>query len=131
MAEALDVAPDATIVEAANVLGGSGVTAPDTVPLCLWRVAHACAGFQEALWHTVSALGDRDTTCAIVGGIFALRTGHNAFPGSWLEAREKLPLSAVVRCSGNRALVIGELQIPGGVIRLATVIALKRSFQAS
>jgi ADP-ribosylglycohydrolase len=71
VAEALDVPSDATIVEAAQALGnGSGVTAPDTVPLCLWVVAHASprAGFEQALWHTVGALGDRDTTCAIVGG---------------------------------------------------------------
>jgi ADP-ribosylglycohydrolase len=37
VAEALDVPADATIVEAAQALGnGSAVTAPDTVPLCLW-----------------------------------------------------------------------------------------------
>ena len=66
---ALDVPPDATIVAAAKALGnGSGVTAPDTVPLCLWVVSHACAGYAETLWHTVSTLGDRDTTCAIFGG---------------------------------------------------------------
>src|SRR5882672_5196872 len=64
VAEALDVPSDATIVEAARALGnGSGVTAPDTVPLCLWVVAHAPGGFEQALWHTVTALGDRDTTC--------------------------------------------------------------------
>jgi len=69
VAEALAVPSDATIVEAAQALGnGSGVTAPDTVPLCLWVVAHASGGFEQALWHTVGALGDRDTTCAIVGG---------------------------------------------------------------
>ena len=46
--EALDVPPDATIVEAAKALGnGSGVTAPDTVPLCLWvadEQSKACLG---------------------------------------------------------------------------------------
>jgi ADP-ribosylglycohydrolase len=93
IAEALDVPADAAIVEAAEELGnGSGVTAPDTVPLCLWVVAHASAGFEQALWHTVSALGDRDTTCAIVGGILALRSGRDGIPQQWLQARETLPI---------------------------------------
>ena len=73
MGEALAVAPDATIIEAVKALvNGTGVTAPDTVPLCLWIAAHAADGFEQALWRTVGALGDRDTTCAIVGGILAL-----------------------------------------------------------
>jgi ADP-ribosylglycohydrolase len=97
VAEALDVPSDATIVEAARVLGnGSGVTAPDTVPLCLWVVAHASRGFEHALWHTVGALGDRDTTCAIVGGILALLTGHDGIPQHWLRSREALPIGSNV-----------------------------------
>jgi ADP-ribosylglycohydrolase len=95
--EALDVPANATIVEAAKALGnGSGVTAPDTVPLCLWVAAHASAGFEQALWHTVSALGDRDTTCAIVGGILALKHGHEAIPTHWMRARERLPIDSTV-----------------------------------
>jgi len=93
ISEALDVAADATIVEAVEALGnGSAVTAPDTVPLCLWIVAHASASFEQTLWHTVSALGDRDTTCAIVGGMLALRSGREGIPQHWLKAREKLPI---------------------------------------
>jgi len=95
VAEALDVPSDATIVEAAQALGnGSGVTAPDTVPLCLWVVAHASpgAGFEQALWHTVGALGDRDTTCAIVGGVLALISGPDGIPKRWLQSREALPI---------------------------------------
>jgi ADP-ribosylglycohydrolase len=91
--EALGVPADATIVEAARTLGnGSGVTAPDTVPLCLWLIAHASDGFEQAMWRTVSALGDRDTTCAIVGGVLALRTGRAGIPQLWLQARERLPI---------------------------------------
>ena len=93
VAEALDVPSDATIVEAAQALGnGSGVTAPDTVPLCLWVVAHASRGFEQALWQTVSALGDRDTTCAIVGGVLALTGKLDGIPQHWLQSREALPL---------------------------------------
>jgi len=92
--EALDVSADASIIEAVKVLGnGSAVTAPDTIPLCLWIAAHASAGFEATLWHTVSALGDRDTTCAIVGGILALRSGHDGIPPHWLKARERLPIT--------------------------------------
>jgi ADP-ribosylglycohydrolase len=93
VAEALNVPSNATIAEAAKTLGnGSGVTAPDTVPLCLWVVAHASKGFEEALWHMVSALGDRDTTCAIVGGILALIPGPDGIPQHWLQSREALPI---------------------------------------
>jgi len=95
VAEALDVPAGATIVAAAQALGnGSGVTAPDTVPLCLWVVAHASRGFDEALWHVVAALGDRDTTCAIVGGIVALAAGPDAIPQRWLQSREALPVAS-------------------------------------
>jgi ADP-ribosylglycohydrolase len=102
VAEALDVPPDSTIVEAARALGnGSGVTAPDTVPLCLWVVAHASRGFEQALWHTVGALGDRDTTCAIVGGVLALATGPDGIPQGWLKSREALPIGPIASRSAS------------------------------
>jgi ADP-ribosylglycohydrolase len=46
--------------------------------------------YSEAIWQTVSALGDRDTTCAIVGGIVALKAGRESIPANWLKAREPL-----------------------------------------
>lgn len=92
---ALGVSPAANVVDAAKVLGnGSGVTAPDTVPLCLWIAARTSGDFAASLWDTVSALGDRDTTCAIVGGILAVKTGIHGIPTQWLQAREALPLKA-------------------------------------
>jgi hypothetical protein len=39
----------------------------------------------------VSALGDRDTTCAIVGGVVSLQVGEAGLPAAWLDAREPLP----------------------------------------
>lgn len=42
------------------------------------------------MWATVSGLGDRDTTCAIVGGIVALRVGLAGLPSEWLSHREPL-----------------------------------------
>jgi ADP-ribosylglycohydrolase len=95
IAEALGVPPDASVLDAAKALGnGSGVTAPDTVPLCLWVAARRSDDFAGALWDTVSALGDRDTTCAIVGGVVALTAGVAGIPPAWLAAREPLPIDA-------------------------------------
>ncbi len=39
----------------------------------MWVVSGFLQGsYEEAFWATVSALGDRDTTCAIVGGILGV-----------------------------------------------------------
>lgn len=74
---------------AASVLGtGSQVAAFDTVPFCLWVVAHHGFDYEQALWTTVAGLGDRDTTCAIVGGIVSLSAD---VPDEWLERCEPLP----------------------------------------
>lgn len=87
---AIALAPEALSTEAARVLGNGGrVSSADTVPLCLWIVAHHGDDFELALWKTVGALGDRDTTCAIVGGILAPRTGRFSIPAVWRHARER------------------------------------------
>ncbi len=70
---------------------GSRVTAPDTVPFCIWCAAYFSHSYEEALWQTVSVLGDRDTNCAIVGGIVALATGARGIPAQWVRSRESLP----------------------------------------
>ena len=75
------------------VLGtGSKVTAADTVPFSLWCAARHLGDYEEALWTTVSGLGDRDTTCAIVGGIVALSCDPTVIPAAWFAAREPLAL---------------------------------------
>ena len=70
---------------------GSGwqVSAQDTVPFCLWSAAQHLTDFEAALWQTAQGVGDRDTTCAIVGGIVALSAGP--VPPAWVERREPLP----------------------------------------
>ena len=85
--------PDGASVEAAVAALGNGakVSAQDTVPFCLWTAAHHLDDYQDALWTTVSGLGDRDTTCAIVGGIVAMSAGFESIPKSWLESREPIP----------------------------------------
>jgi ADP-ribosylglycohydrolase len=72
----------------AELGNGSGISSQDTVPFCLWCVAQHPRDYAQAMWTTVSGLGDRDTTCAIVGGILA--AGGVAVPDDWLAAREPL-----------------------------------------
>jgi ADP-ribosylglycohydrolase len=89
---ARDMGSDASVQFAVSVLGnGTRVSAQDTVPLSLWCAGEHLDDYGEALWLMVSALGDRDTTCAIVGGIVATYTGHEAIPSEWSRSREPLP----------------------------------------
>ena len=75
---------------AVGTLGtGAEVAAFDTVPFCLWVAARHGFDFETALWATVAGLGDRDTTCAIVGSIVALSAD---IPESWIRLREPLPV---------------------------------------
>src|SRR5437660_11298938 len=91
----MDLAPDLSVETAVASLGnGSAVTAPDTVPFALWCAARHLSSYEEALWITVSGLGDRDTTCAIVGGIVVMYAGIESIPKQWLESREPTPLQS-------------------------------------
>jgi ADP-ribosylglycohydrolase len=90
--QAIDIPPDAH-AEAVRRLGtGSRVSAQDTVPYSLWCAAHHLDDFESAMWVTVTGLGDRDTTCAIVGGIVALSAKD--IPQGWITLREQLPVLA-------------------------------------
>lgn len=81
-----------SVEDAVRTLGnGKLVSCPDTVPFALWSAAGHLANYEEALWATVQGLGDRDTTCAIVGGIVAMYTGVEGIPQEWRSAREHLP----------------------------------------
>lgn len=78
---------------AAKVLGSGGrVLSCDTVPFALWCAARHLDDFEEAMWTTVAGLGDRDTTCAIAGGIVALSAGAASIPAAWRAAREPVGL---------------------------------------
>lgn len=84
--------PRTSVRHAASVLGsGTLISAPDTVPYALWSAAGHLGDLSEALWQTVAGWGDRDTTCAIAGGVVAARTGTAALPAAWLRAREDIP----------------------------------------
>ena len=90
--QARDMSDSASVEFAVSVLGnGVRVSAQDTVPFALWCAAKHLSNYEEALWLAVSGLGDRDTTCAIVGGIVASFTGIEGIPQEWLKSRESLP----------------------------------------
>jgi ADP-ribosylglycohydrolase len=89
--EALRLPLDRSVPAAVSALGnGARVISQDTVPFALWCAVRHLTRFEEALWATVSGFGDRDTTCAIVGGIVSLAVGWEALPSKWLAAREPL-----------------------------------------
>ncbi|WP_037679690.1 ADP-ribosylglycohydrolase family protein [Streptomyces griseus] len=81
-----------SVRHAASVLGsGTLISAQDTVPFALWSAAGHLDDLAETLWQTVAGWGDRDTTCAIAGGVVAARTGTGGLPATWRQAREDIP----------------------------------------
>ena len=62
--------------------------AQDTVPVAIWLAAHHLHDYEQAMWHTVQLLGDRDTLCAIVGGIVMLSAGKDTVPQEWINSVE-------------------------------------------
>jgi ADP-ribosylglycohydrolase len=92
--KAAAIPSETPIDEVVSILGnGSKVISQDTVPFCIWSALNFKDNFENALWKTVSALGDRDTTCAIVGGIVVLNTGIEGIPDSWLDSTESVEKS--------------------------------------
>ena len=78
----LELAP----AEAARRTGAAGdITCMVTTPFVLWCAARHPDDLEAALWATVAGLGDRDTHCAIVGGMLAPRIG--GLPAAWLARR--------------------------------------------
>ena len=76
-----------------SVLGnGNNMSAQDTVPLSLWCCGQALEDFEKAMWLAASAGGDRDTLCAITGGVVASYVGVEGIPDSWRSRRETLPV---------------------------------------
>jgi ADP-ribosylglycohydrolase len=89
---ARDLDMDCSLRQAAGILGTVyRVSAQDTVPFCLWVAGTYLDNYEEALWQTLSGMGDRDTTCAIVGGIVASYTGGEAIPEGWRNCCDPLP----------------------------------------
>lgn len=85
------LSPHATLAFAVSTLGnGVQLSAQDTVPFALWCASRHLKDMEAALWLAVSAGGDRDTVCAIVGSIVSL-SAADTIPPAWLLAREPLP----------------------------------------
>ncbi|KAH3759271.1 ADP-ribosylglycohydrolase family protein [Pelomyxa schiedti] len=69
---------DPTVVAQASAALGNGnnTSCMDTVPFTLWCAAtaltHPEMTFQDVMWMTICVGGDRDTNCAIVGGILSI-----------------------------------------------------------
>lgn len=100
LARAIELGLDADPLRAARVLGsGAEITAMDTVPLVVWSAASAAGDYESAFWRTVAGLGDRDTTCAMVGGIVVLAVGLDGIPREWRDECESLP--AEFRCGNH------------------------------
>ncbi len=89
---ARNLAPGASITLAAAALGdGRFITAQDTVAFTLWCAGEKMENYEEALWFTLSKSCDRDTNCAIVGGIVVGYTGIETIPTEWHNRREPYP----------------------------------------
>jgi ADP-ribosylglycohydrolase len=82
-------------IESVEVILGNGtkIIAQDTVPFAVWCAANNLHDFEEALWKAVSILGDRDTICAIVGGITIMSTDEDKVPKEWLTSVEDFETS--------------------------------------
>ena len=100
---ARDLNPAISTQHAADLLGnGSQISCPDTVPFCLFCAGEFLNNFEEAMWQTVSALGDRDTTCAIVGGIVVMFASIETVPKLWIEKSELMPSWVLLDCVSER-----------------------------
>lgn len=89
---ARDLPAGIPVHKAAEALGnGRDISCQNTVPFVLWCAGERLDNYEEALWLTLSAGGDVDTTCAMVGGIVVMYTGEEGIPAEWYRRREPLP----------------------------------------
>jgi ADP-ribosylglycohydrolase len=74
-----------------TILGnGTNMTSQDTVPFAIWCAAHNLENFENGLWKAVSILGDRDTICAMVGGMIIMSSKEENIPRIWTNSVEKI-----------------------------------------
>jgi ADP-ribosylglycohydrolase len=91
---------DADAAEAGRQLGtGKLVTALDTVPFALWAAFTHPRDYRAAMTLAMSGLAgpscDRDTICAIVGGLVAISAEPATIPREWLEGVEAIDSTLV------------------------------------
>ena len=86
---------DVDPAEAGRQLGtGKLVRALDTVPFALWAAFTHPRDYRAAITLAMSGLAgpscDRDTICAIVGGLVAISADPGTIPREWLDGAEAL-----------------------------------------
>ena len=86
---------DADPAEAGRQLGtGKLVRALDTVPFALWAAFTHPRDYRAAITLAMSGLAgpscDRDTICAIVGGLVAISADPGTIPREWLDGAEPI-----------------------------------------
>lgn len=79
-------------IETVKAILGNGlkIMTQDTVPFSVWCAAHNLHSYEESIWKAVSILGDRDTICAIVGGITVMSANEETVPKEWINAVEDM-----------------------------------------
>jgi ADP-ribosylglycohydrolase len=91
--KARDMSSVGSIQFPVSVLGaGREMSAQDTVPFALWCCGQALDDFEKAMWLGLRGGVDRDTICAIIGGVVVCYTGAASIPKVWVERREPLPV---------------------------------------
>ncbi len=94
IAKTKNVMPNYHIETIKTMLGnGTQMTAQDTVPFVIWCAGHYLCDFESALWKAISILGDRDTICAMVGGITIMSSKKEKIPQNWINSVEKFEKS--------------------------------------
>lgn len=89
------------------ILGdGTKILAEDTIPFCIWCAAHHLTHFAEALWKAISILGDRDTICAIVGGIVISSANDATVPNEWKNNVESMEHSVFFGLNTKKLFLI-------------------------
>lgn len=87
---------DASAQEAGRALGtGVLITAADTVPFALWCAFSHPLDFRAAQLAAIEGFeswkSDRDTICAIIGGIVGVSCDPSTIPEEWKAQQEPLP----------------------------------------
>lgn len=101
IAKSLTIPYDYHIATLRKILGnGTEMTSQDTVPFVIWCTAFNLRNFEEALWKGVSILGDRDTICAMIGGMTIMSSDENNIPENWKESVEKIEQSVFKQGNG-------------------------------
>jgi poly(ADP-ribose) glycohydrolase ARH3 len=92
----------ASCAELAQTLG-TGVTAPEAVPMALYCFLRHPHSYTDVIHHAVFAGGDTDTIASMAGAISGAFLGHDAIPPEWLDGiREPVHDAAAIADVADR-----------------------------